>query len=49
MVAALAATNGVGDVIDPETGTVVAGARAADGKSLLDIRKSLRSGGPIDK
>jgi L-aminopeptidase/D-esterase-like protein len=48
VVAALAATNGVGDVIDPETGTVVAGARAADGKSLLDIRKFLRSGG-LDK
>ena len=27
-----------------ETGKVVAGARAADGKSLLDIRKYLRSG-----
>ena len=44
VVAALVATNGVGDVIDPETGKVVAGARAADGKSLLDIRKSLRNG-----
>jgi L-aminopeptidase/D-esterase-like protein len=44
VVGAIAATNGVGDVIDPETGKVVAGARAADGKSLLDIRKYLRSG-----
>ena len=48
VVAALAATNGVGDVIDPDTGTVIAGARAPDGKSLLDIRKFLRSGG-LDK
>jgi len=44
VVAALAATNGVGDVLDPETGKVVAGARTPDGKSLLDIRKFLRSG-----
>ena len=44
VVAALVATNAAGDVIDPETGNVVAGARAADGKSLLDIRKYLRSG-----
>jgi L-aminopeptidase/D-esterase-like protein len=48
VVAALAATNGVGDIIDPETGTVIAGARTPDGKSLLDIRKLLRSGG-LDK
>ena len=34
VVAALVATNGVGDVIDPETGKVIAGARTADGKSL---------------
>ena len=44
VVAALVAINAVGDVIDPETGKVVAGARAADGKSLLDVRKLLRSG-----
>ena len=44
VVAAIAATNGAGDVIDPENGTVVAGVRTADGKGLADIRKLLRSG-----
>jgi L-aminopeptidase/D-esterase-like protein len=45
IVAALVATNGFGDVIDPSTGAIVAGARAADGKTFIDARKSLRSGG----
>ena len=44
VVAAIAATNGAGDVIDPENGTVVAGVRTADGKGLADVRKLLRSG-----
>ena len=44
VVAALVATNGVGDVIDPYTGEVVAGARGEDGKSFIDARKLLRSG-----
>ena len=44
VVAAIAATNGVGDVIDPSTGMVVAGVRTADGKGLADIRKLLLSG-----
>lgn len=44
VVAAIAAVNAVGDVIDPETGRVVAGARTADGKSIADMRKLLRSG-----
>jgi L-aminopeptidase/D-esterase-like protein len=43
-VAALAAVNAVGDVIDPATGQVVAGVRTADGKSLADARKLLRDG-----
>jgi L-aminopeptidase/D-esterase-like protein len=43
IVAALVAVNGAGDVIDPETGAVVAGARGADGR-FLDARKALRSG-----
>jgi L-aminopeptidase/D-esterase-like protein len=45
VVAAIVATNGVGDIIDPMTGQVVAGARGADGK-LIDVRKMLRAGGP---
>ena len=43
VVAALVAVNAVGDIIDPWTGEVVAGARGADGK-LLDARKILRGG-----
>jgi L-aminopeptidase/D-esterase-like protein len=41
-VAALVAVNALGDVIDPRTGTVVAGVRNADG-SLADARKLLRT------
>ena len=44
VVAAIVAINAVGDVIDPETGKVVAGTRTEDGKSLADVRKLLRSG-----
>ena len=38
IVAAIVAVNAVGDVIDPATGKVVAGARTPDGKSLADAR-----------
>jgi L-aminopeptidase/D-esterase-like protein len=44
VVAAIVAVNAVGDIIDPWTGQVVAGARGADGK-LADARKLLRGGG----
>ncbi len=44
IVAALVATNGMGDVIDPENGRVIAGVRTPDGKSLADARKLLRGG-----
>jgi L-aminopeptidase/D-esterase-like protein len=44
VVAAIVATNGAGDVIDPKTGAVVAGVRTPDGKGLADIRKLLLSG-----
>jgi L-aminopeptidase/D-esterase-like protein len=43
VVAALAAVNAVGDVVDPATGRVVAGVRTADGKGLADARVLLRS------
>ena len=43
VVAAIAAVNAVGDVIDPSTGKVVAGVRTADGKQLADARALLRS------
>jgi len=44
VVAAIVAVNCVGDVIDPATGKIVAGARAADGKSFLNIMESFRAG-----
>jgi L-aminopeptidase/D-esterase-like protein len=44
IVAALVATNGVGDVIDPASGTVVAGVRSEDGRSFADARRLLREG-----
>jgi L-aminopeptidase/D-esterase-like protein len=44
VVAAIVAVNAVGDVIDPDTGAVVAGVRTEDGKGLADVRRLLRSG-----
>ena len=43
VVGAIVAVNGVGDVIDPQTGKVVAGARNPDG-TLADVRALLRRG-----
>ncbi|MEJ8811233.1 P1 family peptidase [Variovorax ureilyticus] len=43
-VGALIACNALGDVVDPDTGRVVAGARTEDGKTLLDTRRALLSG-----
>ncbi len=42
-VAAIVAVNAVGDIIDPDTGRVVAGARNPDG-SLADVRRLIRLG-----
>jgi L-aminopeptidase/D-esterase-like protein len=44
IVAAIVAVNAAGDVIDPATGKVVAGARTPDGKSLADARVLLTQG-----
>ena len=44
VVAALAAVNAVGDVVDPATGRVVAGVRTPDGAGLADARTLLRAG-----
>jgi L-aminopeptidase/D-esterase-like protein len=41
-VAALVAVNAYGDVIDPATGTTVAGVRTVDGRGLADARRLLR-------
>ncbi len=43
-VAALVVVNAVGDVRDPETCQLLAGARSADGKSMLDTMAALRRG-----
>jgi L-aminopeptidase/D-esterase-like protein len=43
-VAALIACNALGDVIDPDTARVIAGARTADGKRLVDTRRALLAG-----
>ncbi len=43
-VGAIVACNAVGDVIDPNTGQVLAGARTLDGKSLLNSRDALLAG-----
>lgn len=43
-VGALIACNALGDVIDPDTAQVVAGARTADGLALRDTRRALMRG-----
>jgi len=43
-VGALVACNALGDVIDPGTGQVIAGARTRNGKSLIDTRRALLRG-----
>lgn len=43
-VGAIVACNALGDVVDPETGAVIAGARSDDGHTLLDTRRALLRG-----
>ena len=43
-VGAIVACNAVGDVIDPNTGQVLAGARTLDGQALLNSRDALLAG-----
>ena len=45
-VGALVACNALGDVIDPDTAQMVAGARTPDGKRLFDSRRALIDGVP---
>src|SRR5918994_304956 len=42
VVAAIVAVNAIGDVIEPNTGAIIAGARSKDGKGFADARKLLR-------
>ena len=44
-VAALMAVNAVGDIVDPDTGAIVAGALTPDGLGFADARNLLRGGG----
>ncbi len=46
-VSAIVAVNAVGDVIDPNTGKVIAGARAKDGKNLLGSMNAILRGEPL--
>ena len=43
-VGALVACNALGDVIDPDTGALIAGARTADGRRMVDTRRALLAG-----
>ena len=43
-VGALVACNALGDVIDPDTAQVIAGARTTDGKALLNVRQAILAG-----
>ncbi len=45
-VGALVACNALGDVIDPDTGALIAGARNDNGHGLCDTRRSLLAGVP---
>ncbi len=45
-VGALIACNALGDVIDPDTAQVMAGARTDDGRALRDTRRALMRGQP---
>ena len=47
IVAALAAVNAFGDVIDPRTGRILAGARQPDGRGFADTMAYLRAADPL--
>ena len=49
VVGAIVAVNCVGDVIDPKTGKIVAGARTPDGKAFLNIVEAYRAGRGVNQ
>lgn len=49
VVGALVACNAVGDVTDPRTGRLLAGALTEDGTGLQDIQRTLLSGAPFSR
>jgi len=44
VVGAIVAVNAVGDVVDPKTGKIIAGARKADGSGFMDSMARIREG-----
>ena len=48
VVAAIAAVNAVGDVVDPRTGKIVAGARKPDGSGFMDTMARMREGHGVE-
>jgi L-aminopeptidase/D-esterase-like protein len=44
VVAALVAVNAVGDIVDPATGSIIAGVRTEDGRGFADARQLIRTG-----
>lgn len=48
VVGAMVAVNCSGDVVDPSTGSIVAGARHPSGQGFLDTARWIRGGGPPD-
>ncbi len=47
VVAALAAVNAIGQVMDPDTGKVMAGVRTPDGAGIFDLRPHVRAGAAL--
>jgi L-aminopeptidase/D-esterase-like protein len=48
VVGAIVAVNALGDVLDPSTGKILAGARSPDGKGFVNLRDWLKAGGKVD-
>jgi L-aminopeptidase/D-esterase-like protein len=48
LVAAIVAVNAVGDVVDPGSGKIVAGARKADGSGFMDSMAQIREGRGVE-
>lgn len=48
VVAAIVAVNAVGDVVDPKTGQIIAGARTPDGAGFMDSMAQIRAGRGVE-
>src|SRR5260370_5080773 len=48
VVSAIVAVNAVGDIVDPKTGKIIAGARKPDGSGFLDSMAQLRAGREVE-